>query len=467
MASKSFQRLLKAFSQSARHLTSDRQWISIRRNSSIATFTLKTKGVSPLCTVTRLTTLQQRRLYRQPRQQHPLWNPSTLQHLPLKQPLQLLSTAPEPRVSSACDVTFHEDHVMLTLPDATQVPLHYIWLRDHCRCAECFNFSTNQRSLEIDDVDVDIRPTDLKKGEEALTLTWPDGHVSHFDFSFLLQNGIAQKPGGNLTTWEKSDWLGGRALPVVAFEDFMQTDEGLRRHLSNLLEFGFAIVDGAEASPQGTRATSERLCFVQTTTFGDIWTFTADMARGDTAYTNLALGSHNDSTYLCYGTGIQVFHVMYHNGSGGETTLVDGFRAAEKLKSSDPSAYDALTSLPVGAEYVDAAAKLSYTDRIIKENPVTGELEQIRFNIYDRSPLNSIPSSKVPTFYRSLQSFAQVIKTPSMVLEVPLKPGQVLFVDNWRVLHGRRSFDGGRRVSGCYLPRDDWRSKARLLGCQL
>ena len=58
---------------------------------------------------------------------------------------------------------------------------------------------------------------------------------------------------------------------------------GLRLFLDQLVRFGFAIVDGAEATPEGTRVTAERLCFVQTTTFGDIWTFTADMkVRKDT-----------------------------------------------------------------------------------------------------------------------------------------------------------------------------------------
>lgn len=31
---------------------------------------------------------------------------------------------------------------------------------------------------------------------------------------------------------------------------------------------------------------------------GKFWEFTADMAKGDTAYTNLALGAHTDNTYF-------------------------------------------------------------------------------------------------------------------------------------------------------------------------
>lgn len=43
---------------------------------------------------------------------------------------------------------------------------------------------------------------------------------------------------------------------------------------------------------------------------------------------------------------------------------------------------------------------------------------------------------------------------------------QVLFVDNWRVLHGREAFTGYRQLCGCYLTRDDVLNTARLLGLQ-
>ena len=43
---------------------------------------------------------------------------------------------------------------------------------------------------------------------------------------------------------------------------------------------------------------------------------------------------------------------------------------------------------------------------------------------------------------------------------------QALFVDNWRVLHGREAFTGYRQLCGCYLTRDDVLNTARLLGLQ-
>lgn len=49
-------------------------------------------------------------------------------------------------------------------------------------------------------------------------------------------------------------------------------------------------------------------------------------------------------------------------------------------------------------------------------------------------------------------------------MRLRLQPGTVLFVDNWRVGHGRTAFTGRRVMSGCYVARQEWRSAARTRG---
>lgn len=49
-------------------------------------------------------------------------------------------------------------------------------------------------------------------------------------------------------------------------------------------------------------------------------------------------------------------------------------------------------------------------------------------------------------------------------LRVLMEPGDVYFVDNWRVLHGRTGFKGNRTLCGCYVERDDYMSLARVFG---
>lgn len=80
------------------------------------------------------------------------------------------------------------------------------------------------------------------------------------------------------------------------------------------------------------------------------------------------------------------------------------------------------------------------------------------------APLTSIPPNQVERFYTSLNGLTSKIMDPSAEHWLKLKPGMVLFVDNWRVLHGRAAYTGRRVVGGCYLSRDGYMSKARVLG---
>ncbi len=49
----------------------------------------------------------------------------------------------------------------------------------------------------------------------------------------------------------------------------------------------------------------------ETQLFGKTWCFTDDAAASDTAWTNVALGAHTDTTYFSTPAGVQVTHV--HN----------------------------------------------------------------------------------------------------------------------------------------------------------
>ena len=51
----------------------------------------------------------------------------------------------------------------------------------------------------------------------------------------------------------------------------------------------------------------------------------------------------------------------------------------------------------------------------------------------------------------------------SLETTLRLEPGDAIFCDNHRVLHGRHAFVGHRRLLGCYLQADDWRSRLRVL----
>jgi trimethyllysine dioxygenase len=89
-------------------------------------------------------------------------------------------------------------------------------------------------------------------------------------------------------------------------------------------------------------------------------------------------------------------------------------------------------------------------------------LRQIAYNNYDRAPLR-LPAARQRAFYRALMLFHALGNDPAHEQSMRLAPGTALLFDNWRILHGRRAYQGLRRLCGAYLNKEDFDSKLRVL----
>ncbi|KAG0294687.1 hypothetical protein BGZ98_001687 [Dissophora globulifera] len=197
------------------------------------------------------------------------------------------------------------------------------------------------------------------------------------------------------------------------------------------------------------------------------WDFTSDLGHGDTAYTDLALGAHTDTTYFTDPVGLQMLHLLHHDGEGGDSLLVDGFHCAKVLKEKHPQSYKTLSEIRVPSHSAgDAATHIIPSPRrntILNHDPDTHDLIQVRFNNDDRSTLDHLDARQVEAFYDALFDWNKVLTDEKHMLWTKYQPGRVLIFDNWRCLHGRSGFTGKRRMCGAYTNWDDYRSRWRIL----
>ncbi|KAL1610439.1 hypothetical protein SLS60_002107 [Paraconiothyrium brasiliense] len=229
---------------------------------------------------------------------------------------------------------------------------------------------------------------------------------------------------------------------------------------------GFCYITEVHPTPEATEALLKRIAFIRETHYGGFYDFTADLAKADTAYTNIALGAHTDNTYFTDPAGLQAFHLLSHtDGEGGTSLLVDGFKAAEDLLKEDKEAYNLLATVNVHAHASgnDGISIQPYRGFPVLEHDVeTGALLRVRWNVADRSSIE-LPLSEVGKWYAAARKFDAILKRKQNEYWEQLKPGTVLVFDNWRVLHGRSSFTGKRRICGGYVNRDDWISRFKML----
>ncbi|XP_042355628.1 trimethyllysine dioxygenase, mitochondrial [Plectropomus leopardus] len=376
-------------------------------------------------------------------------------------------------IRSCSSATFQllEDSLALDY-GGTRMHFNYVWLRDHCRSASSFNSKTNQRNVDTGSIDLTIRPEKTAVQDGYLVLTWPGGHVSKYSFSWLAENSFEGKKQSVIqprVLWN-SDIYKKANVPSVKYDTFMSSDDEVKKFLQNYILYGIAFVDNVPVTVEATEEVTQRVSLIRETTYGRMWCFTSDFSRGDSAYSQLALDRHTDTSYFQEPCGIQVFHCLKHEGTGGRTLLVDGFYAAEKLRQQSPENFELLARVPIRHEYIENTGEhqnhMTGIGPLLNVYPWNNEMYLIRYNNYDRSVINTLPHDMVQRWYAAHRELTTELRRPENELWVKLTPGKVIFIDNWRVMHGRESFTGLRQLCGCYLTRDDILSTARCFGLQ-
>lgn len=293
----------------------------------------------------------------------------------------------------------------------------------------------------------------------------PDGHLSTYSIEYLatalLPHRLATKP--TAFTWNR-DTIQRFSYARVTMNEYLQDEQVSRAVVQSLVDYGVAFVEKVPANCTFTEIVIKRLFNLHRTHFGELWKF-SDNTTGfqDTAYTAETLPSHTDNTYFNDASGLQVLHCIEYEATGGLSSLVDGFKVLENLKAKHPQVYERLKRYQVPAEYKDAETHHTHTAPIVTEDAVDGSFQQIRYNIADRSPLNTLPMSEMRNFYGDLQKLAEEVEDTANEWWFQLKPGTVMFFNNWRLLHGRSSFSGKRVMCGSYVSRTEFMSVARTL----
>ncbi|KAL2135414.1 hypothetical protein VTI74DRAFT_8647 [Chaetomium olivicolor] len=354
--------------------------------------------------------------------------------------------------------------------------LPYFWLRDNCRCTRCVNQDTMQRNFNTFEVPNDICPEKIVRiDKEGVTLQWPDhdGQTSHYNWDFLRFYMSADAR----TDLDDHVHFGAEVAanpPTVGYKEVMETEAGVAELTRKIMKQGFVFVEGTPYDdPDKTRQLLERIAFIRVTHYGGFYDFIPDLAMADTAYTNLALPAHTDTTYFTDPAGLQAFHMLSHQPapgadpgatvSGGQSLLVDGFKAAAILQEEDFFAFRELARirLPFHASGNKGITITPYKMFPVLELKSANQVARIRWNNDDRGVVPFGSKFNPSDWYKAARKFDSILRRKEMEYWFQLEPGKVLIFDNWRVLHGRAAFTGIRRICGGYINRDDFVSRYR------
>lgn len=334
-----------------------------------------------------------------------------------------------------------------------------IWLRDNA--SDDRDPGNGQKLTNITDLPTDPRIIAIETSmDDQVTLEFaPDGKRASFDLDALL---IAHDTAPNSQRhWTCRDFDDGP--PTSSWPKIANDPEALRVWLTAIREYGLAVLTELPDETGVVLEVAELFGHVRETNYGRLFDVRAQADPVNLAYTGMALSVHTDNPYRDPVPGIQLLHCLRGDAEGGDTVLVDGFHAAERLRQHDIEAFETLSQTWVEFTYRSDDTKLSARRPMIGLDD-KGQIIEVRFNNRSLAPLE-LPADALPKFYAAYRRFAEILFDPVDALTFKLRPGELFAVDNRRVLHGRTAFSsaGRRHLQGCYADMDGLLSRLSVL----
>ena len=335
-----------------------------------------------------------------------------------------------------------------------------IWLRDHARDEDSWDHRSNQRKIYTAKLDpkLHIKKAILKDNGKSVDILWSDlkkpiNYTSNF---FLENSNKSKKINDNIKIWDKKD------IGKDIYVDFQNTisNDGFKEFLEKLYKFGFVVIQNCKTEMSSVEKIANKIGYVRESIFGGLWSFESNNDMADSAYTQDELRPHTDSTYSNDAPGLQLLLCCHYEATGGESIMVDGFKIAEKIYKENKDLYTLLSEIEVTGQYIGDGVFLEAKRPIFKLNS-NKELVQVSFNNYDRAAFR-MDDEKTLKFYDAIREFDLIANNREYQWRHILKPGELLIFNNWRILHGRGSFKGDRKMSGCYINKEDFDSSCRM-----
>lgn len=347
--------------------------------------------------------------------------------------------AGRPRVAAT---EIETDWLRVTWEDGAQGRFHFIWLRDNAADAASIDPHSRERVFDILDIPLDIRPDGAKvDAAGALVLDWggqPARYHPGWLRAYCYDLGASDLRKPEIETWDAS--LAAR-LPTYDASAIAESAETRLAWLESIRRVGIALVQDSPVDPREYIDWLEGLLLLRDMNWGRHFDVVYESEGEYISNKGIDVPPHNDAATRSQMPGIQVFHCVVNTVEGGESFWVDGFHVAETLRAESPRDFELLSTQPWSmanrhrdSEYFNRAPLIVLD--------ADGDLREIRHTHWLREPLVA-EFDRIEPLYAAYRHFVEIANDPGNRVEHRLRPGEVSFIDNPRVLHARRPYTTG------------------------
>ncbi|KAK3093261.1 hypothetical protein FSP39_013394 [Pinctada imbricata] len=316
--------------------------------------------------------------------------------------------------------------------------------------------------IDVSAIDPSIQVMEVRLTDsDDLILQWSDNHIGEIPLDFLRLY-CYEQPNSTpelSTYFSKASFMG--LVLFLAWLKYINTA-------------GVCILKNVPTEDQTVTKVAELISPVQKSIYGTSFDVVSTPNPINVAYSSAHLDFHMDLIYYESAPGLQLLHCMRFDScvEGGESLLLDIFHVAENFRRSYPVEFHTLSRVPATFQKIhyerESPVHMIYQKPHIMLNH-RHEIVSINWAPAFEGPL-SVDPEDVELYYEAYHKFAAAIQNSPAIIELKMKPGDLMIFNNRRILHGRKEFNlngGVRHLQGCYVNIDEFKSKVYVLSNQL
>jgi gamma-butyrobetaine dioxygenase len=353
--------------------------------------------------------------------------------------------------------------IILSRKDGSRLRYHATWLRDNANDPKTRDKNNGQRLISVSDIPVNsyVKSASLDKKGKNITLNFlPKKKQIRFSASWLEKNVYDKKQNNSkvwihpdLKTWSKATL---KRVPIISYKSAKSDKKLLLKWLKSLHSYGFAKMSECEKKSGTVIKIAKLFGYIRETNYGKWFDVKSKLNAVNLAYTNLGLQAHTDNPYRNPVPTMQILHCLKSSTRGGDSKVIDGFKAALRLKKENKNYFNLLSKYCSRFEFKGKKnVHLKSRFPMIELSP-DNELRAVHFNNRSIAPITDVPYNDMPDYYKAYRKFSSIIDDPDMAITFKLIPGECFILDNTRVLHARTAYSGtgSRWLQGCYADKD-------------
>lgn len=353
-----------------------------------------------------------------------------------------------------------KNNIILINSSKENFEIHPLWLRERAKTEKLVDKHNDQRLYDPSKLDQNLK---IKKAiiiNGHLDIEFTDGIKFNYEVNKLLYELEKKEPIEKLVLW--SSRL--KKKPTTKYKKDIFETKQMYNSLQNFYRYGFVIFKNVPIEDNYIIKFANSIGTIRPTNFGESFSVRSIPKPNDLAYTSLALTPHTDNPYRKPIPCIQLLHCLENKVKGGLSTLVDGFSVANYLNKNHEDLFKILTKTKVRFRFVDKTIILENWGELI-ELDHNKNIKQVRYSTrLDYVPV--LKKKKLKKFYQARKLISELYSSSKFEIQFKLEEGDLLMMDNHRLLHGRTSYnsnEGKRYLKGCYIDHDSTEGKLRHL----